>query len=422
MKEPIDIPQLKNAYKNLHLPEYGDSCIFHIPGHIKYLHGVNNESSLKGDISPKEATKTVLFTMDGFGHKQWREHQNNNPVLKRFAQDGTVKTITSMFPSSTVPSITALSTGLCTQQHGLLEWWIYDHASDQIVTALPFTTLGVNIRESLSGELDKSFLINSPTLFSDLSKEGVRSFSLIDGEFAHSTYSKLAYGGSNILTHSTVDELFTNLQSALLEGGPSHINVYWDKIDSAGHAHGPDSAEYAEQVKIFFDALDNFLRSVDKSIDTESVAMLITADHGQIAIDPQKTVWLDELLNLDQYLETSADGKTIEPWGLQRDVYLQIKEDVLDEAVRELQSKIGDRAVVLKSQDAMHAGLFGQGKPHPDFTKRIGNVVIIAQGEYSVWYRHYPEETFKYNGMHGGLTEDEVKIAFAESKMSNLIP
>ena len=73
-----------SSYDKLLLPDYSQKCIVHIPGYIKYLHGIEQQSVLANSSSPLATKKTVLFTVDGFGYKQWHEHQSISAVLTKF--------------------------------------------------------------------------------------------------------------------------------------------------------------------------------------------------------------------------------------------------------------------------------------------------------------------------------------------------
>ncbi len=413
---------LQSKYPRLILPDYQKNCIVHIPDHIKYLHGLKDDSVLHAKDTNIRPKKTVLFTIDGFGYKQWQEHQAGQAVLARFVERGSVQPVTSMFPSSTAPSITGLSTGLTTQQHGLLEWWMYDRSSDTIITTLPFTFLGNSTRDSLVGRVDPKVLVSNTTLFQDLLVGNIKSYCLVSKDYAHSTYSSLVYAGSQIIAHSDAQELFANLTTLLMNDEHAHVNVYWDKIDSAGHTYGPSSPEYVAQVKQFFDLFEEFLKTAESADDPSGVSVQITADHGQITVDPEQTIWLNEMPGLTDSLDHSQRGTIIQPWGLQRDVYLKIKEDKLEYAYLSLRDYLQDKAVVLKSRDAFAIGLFGIGEPHPDFLERIGDLIIIPTGSNTVWYKHFETETFLFKGMHGGLSPDEVKVVYAECSLADLKP
>lgn len=409
-----------SIYDKLLLPNYRQNCIVHIPNHIKYLQGLKEQSVLAVSEMKLDIKKTVLFIIDGFGYKQWHEHQPYSTVLSKIASEGVVSSVTSMFPSSTAPSITGLSTGLTTQQHGLIEWLMYEQLSDQIITTLPFKSIRGE-RDNLRGQVSPSVLISNPTLFQDLSENCVKTYSLVSEQYAKSTYSTLAYAGSTVISFETVEGLFVELTDILQSNEKIHVNVYWDKIDSAGHNYGPNSNEYALAVKDFFDAFEHFLRTPELSTYSDDTQILLTADHGQVTVDPQSTVWLDELPFLVDNLDLNKKGEKLLPWGLQRDVYLKVKDSKLDTTVLALREHLKDRAVVLKSHDALESGLFGYGELHPDFKTRIGNIIIIAAADNTVWYRHYDDEEFNYKGMHGGLTADETQIAFAQCPLNKLL-
>ena len=108
MLKSVEISQkLQDKYDRLLLPDYQKSCIVNIPDYIKYLHGLKNESVLRDNDERTPIKQTVLFTLDGFGYKQWQEHQSDHSILTKFADRGSVRAVTSMFPSSTAPSTSA---------------------------------------------------------------------------------------------------------------------------------------------------------------------------------------------------------------------------------------------------------------------------------------------------------------------------
>ena len=90
--------------------------------------------------------------------------------------------------------------------------------------------------------------------------------------------------------------------------GPGYAYLYWDRIDVVGHVHGPDSRDTAASAAL--DALEAGVRAVPDAL------LLVTADHGQVAVDRTRVDFLDELWpELPGFLR----GR---PAGSARDVFL----------------------------------------------------------------------------------------------------
>jgi predicted AlkP superfamily pyrophosphatase or phosphodiesterase len=403
------------------LPKYGTESIAQLPHHIKYLHDLESASTLSFERNKSKITKTILFIVDGLGYEQWLNNEVLNPLMKQISTKGRLRPITSMFPSSTPPSLAGFYTGLTTQEHGLLDWWMYEHKSDQIITTLPFTPFRGGERDSLLSQIPSTTLLSDEVMFHDLEANNISTYTLVSKEYAFSAFSKLSYKESTVMPHNTITEMFNNLRDLVRKEQSSHINVYWGDIDSAGHVNGPSSKEYATQITVFFKEFERFLKNLDHAKDMGSIKIQIAADHGQIDVDPEQVIWLDDLPELTENLDLSTNKRKLLPWGAQRDIFLKIKDNKVNETINLLSEFLEDRAVIIKSTEALSSGLFGTGTPHQDFLSRIGNLIILPTNNYTIWYRHFNDETFTFKGVHGGLTAREVLVPYTECTLADLV-
>jgi hypothetical protein len=90
--------------------------------------------------------------------------------------------------------------------------------------------------------------------------------------------------------------------------------------------------------------------------------------------------------------------------------------------MEELRKLINGNGEVISTQEAINRGLFGVGRVSERFQRRIGNVHIMPGPGSEVWYEHKPGERFSLLGHHGGLSEEEMIIPFAISRLSALLP
>ena len=95
--------------------------------------------------------------------------------------------------------------------------------------------------------------------------------------------------------------------------------------------------------------------------------------------------------------------------GSARDMFLYVKDELLDEAEEFLAKRLEGKAEVIKSTWLMEQGYFGPDLS-PQFQARVGNMVILPYRYESVWW--YEKDRFeqRFYGHHGGLTPQEMEI------------
>jgi len=408
-------------------PQYDGYCFSNIPSAIQYLFGLKSNSPLsvvldKAGIQPGEDLTIVALLIDGFGYNQWLRYAEKYEFLRRFTENGAVAPVTAVFPSTTAASLTTIHSGLTPQEHGLPEWWVYFEELGQVVVTLPFRPLGGHIQdELLLYGADPKILFDGDTLYGALAESGVPSFNLIHDPISGSAYSSLILSGSEVVPFSDGSDLMARLTGKIGETRPpAYVHVYWDKIDGAAHEHGLHSSQYLAQLDRFFALLtDEFLDRLPSTAAKHSV-LLIMADHGQVSVDPEATIYLNDYPELTDCLRTGRGGESVLPWGSARDVFLSVKPERLDEALELLSDALGDRATVVKTETAFKDGLFGRGQPHREFKNRIGDILILPHGNLTLWYERPYHKRFTMLGMHGGLSPDEMLVPFAAARLSEL--
>ena len=75
--------------------------------------------------------------------------------------------------------------------------------------------------------------------------------------------------------------------------------------------------------------------------------LIMTADHGQVEVNPKTTYYLDkELPELTPYLKTNRQGQILAPAGSARDMFLYVDEEHVTDTVALLRQKLEGRAEV----------------------------------------------------------------------------
>jgi len=406
-------------------PDYGGYCLSNVPSTVLSLLGVN----MGRKTLPKEAlgaTETdgienvVLMLFDGLGYREL-SRQAGRGFFGSLASKGSVRPVTTVFPSTTAAALTTVSTGLTPQEHGLPEWFVYMDELDEVVVTLPFARVGEPGRDTLVGQIKPKFLFDGTTIFQRLKMEGVRSLSLTNRSLAYTAYSKESRKGSEVLPYASASDLVVSLRRKLERArGRNLFYVYWSYVDTIEHIYGPNTPESEVEASLISHAFQEGLVSKLGREAARKTLVVVTADHGQINVVPKETVYMNRYRKLPLFLERGPSGRTIPPWGSARDAYLRVREDKLDEARDYLEGKLEGVASVMKTEDAIEGGLFGVNKPSRKFRRRVGNLMVLPHGKRTVWYRYREGDSLGLKGHHGGLSRDEMTIPLASARVSDI--
>lgn len=409
-------------------PFYAEYCFSNIPSTIFKALGVKTERTvlpsklINERLEIQGTNKVILLIIDGFGYDQWLHYHNQHGFLAKFTKRGVVSPITTVFPSTTANAITTINTGLTPQEHGLPEWYVYFREIDMIVNTVNFKPLGSKRQdELLEMGVNPKILYDGNTIYQTLRKEDVKTFTFINESNAYTAYSKLIFKGSTIKPAINNSDLIIRLRKHLeKEKGPAYYYVYLGSLDSIEHEYGPHTQEYYSELSSISFLLEKELMEKTNEKTAKESLLIVTADHGQLNVNPRETIYLNRYSKLIQKIQKSIDGKAILPTGSPRDVFLHIKPEKVQEVRGFLSQKLGEKAEVIEIEEAIERGLFGIGKPKDEFFNRIGNLLILPHKNHTIWYEHPKGRKFDLLGHHGGLSREEMLVPFAVANLSTL--
>jgi hypothetical protein len=398
-------------------PRYGSHCFADLPSTLKYLLTGMGAPSLAPDVlerfEPRYET-VILFFIDSLGWRYIEQYGDDYPFLRRLAQEGQISKLTSQFPSTTAAHVTTIHTGLPVGQSGAYEWQYYEPQVDAVIAPLLFSYAGTRQRDTLNAtQFAPARLFPYTTFYQDLAPYGVASTIFQHREYTPSTYSDVVFQGARVIPYSTLPEALANLQLCLAQHHtPAYYFLYFDKIDALSHQYGPSSPQLEAELDMFLTAMD---RLFDRKLrgQLSRTLFVMTADHGQIETDPNTTIYLNRearFAGLDPYLETNRSGDLLVPAGSARDFFLYVKDEMLDEAHAFLTERLADEADVVKTEWLIDAGYFGPPPMSDFFLKRVGNLVILAHGNKTVWWYEKGKFEQRLHGIHGGLSRQEMEI------------
>ena len=422
---PTLLPRLKNhRLPGLDLPEeftvprYADQSILNIPDSICHWMGVPGigEGALTPEIlAPLEGPirRVILILMDGLAlHRlrRWIE-AGSLPVWRNLLQNGLLAPLTSISPSTTSAALTTLWSGRSPASHGILgyEVWLreYGMVANMILHA-PMTFRGEVGTLSKAG-FDPQTFLPVPTLGPHLRAHGITPYAFQHISIANSGLSQMFQQEVESRAFLSLGDLWISLRQ-LVEERPQerqYIWTYWSKLDSLSHRFSPQDERPEVEFAQFSAAFERlFLEKLSPEARRETL-VLLTADHGQIHTP------LDANNTLKRHPDLTACLHIL-PTGENRMAYLHLRPGC-EETVRDyLEAHWPGAFTLVPSEQAIAAGLFGPGEPHPDLRSRAGDLIAFAhEGNYLWW----ADERDFLLGRHGGLHWQEMVVPLLGARL-----
>lgn len=352
----------------------------------------------------------VLFLVDAFG---WRffERFQDEAFIQRIAKHGKIEKLTSQFPSTTAAHLTTIHTGWNVGQSGVHEWNYYEPQLDAIIAPLLFSYAGTRERETLRPTgVAPSTLYPKGIFYPELKKMGVDSYVFGSRDYTPSIYSNAVMESAEQGSFNTLSESLINLGSLIeKETKPTYVHLYFDKVDSLCHEYGPTAPQTEAEIETFLLMMEYYFERIFKG--KKRILFLTTADHGAVEVDPGTTIYLNtdaRFAGFEKFIKTNRNGQLLIPAGSARDMFLYIKDDLLDEAQSFLAQRLEGKADVIKTESLITDGYFG-AEVSSRFRERAGNLVILPYRYESVWWYEKDKFEMRFRGHHGGLTPQEME-------------
>jgi hypothetical protein len=338
--------------------------------------------------APERIDRVAVVLLDAFGMRFVERHAGH-PLLRRLA----IAPLASQFPSTTTAHVTTMHTGTPVGAHGLYEWNVYEPALHAVITPLLYSPAGRFEPDGLRGSgIGIRDIVPSGTLYERMAGAGVPSVVLQPAAFSPSTYDSVATRGADLRPYATIAEGAAGLVAALQE--PGYAYLYWHQIDATGHLEGPGSAAFDAACTQALDALHTAL-----SRPGPPALVLFTADHGQVAVDPSRVDYLEDVLpGMERQLAHP-------PAGSARDVFLHAAPGLAAELAGELRERMAGRAEVHLVAELEARGLFGDVGPR--LRARLADVCVLPAAGRMAWLRSAAGVEQRFRGHHGGLHPDE---------------
>jgi len=314
-------------------PLYDSYCFANLPATILFLLTGEGACALPEDainrVPMHEVNRgrtgyntVILFFVDAFGWRFFERYAEKYALLRAFVQGGIVSTMTSQCPSTTAAHVTCIHTGLSVGQSGIYEWIYYEALVDDMITPLMFSYAGDGTRDTLKrANIPAEAFFPRQTFYQALNSRGVTSYVFQNAAFTPSTPSNILFRGATVVPFKQAEVALQLIgQMALSKrSNPTYYFLYMAGIDAVGHQYGPDSREFEQAVDAFFKSADRCLAEL-LTRSSGNTLLLMTADHGQIEVDPRTTIYLNQQLpGITSLLRMNRQGKLLVPAGSARE-------------------------------------------------------------------------------------------------------
>ncbi len=358
-----------------------------IPRYVERVLTAGDAPDLPG--LPDRADRVVVILLDAFG-SVFLERFGDHPLLRDIA----VCPLSSQFPSTTAAHVTTMHTGLPVLEHGVYEWNVYEPSLDRVITPLRFSFAGDRDGDTLraAGVDPRDLVPSDPCLYERLAAHGVVSLVYQPDAFSPSTYDSAVVRAADIRPYRDLTEGLTDALRSVSALERGYAYVYFHGIDLTGHVSGPSSDDFASAVRYALDAVEAALVAASPPDD---VLVLLTADHGQVDVDPEQMIWLDDL-------HPPLRAMRLRPAGSARDVFLHV--DDIEGTIAALSPHVE----TLATADMPEFAAAG-----PRLRERLAPVCVLPPPGRMAWLRSATDISSHFRGHHGGRTPEETSTYLA---------
>lgn len=365
------------------LPRYGAGSL------VDVLPSIGSHLGLGGTdvLRLPGAQRWVVALVDGLGAVQLDAHAHHAPYLSSLLRGGArTGLVTAGVPSTTVTSLTSLGTGLVPGRHGVVGYSCRNPRDGQFLNLLTW-----------QGDVEPREFQPHPTMLARLADDGVEVTAVAPARFNGSGLTQVSLSGGRFASVEDESDEEARLAMAVSAAGRADralVYFYERELDHTGHSAGVDSPEWRTQLR----RIDAMLEGLREDLP-DDVRLVVTGDHGMIDVGPEERIVLEDVPRLGADLDVFAGE------GRFRQLYVAPGRE--DAVVQRWSDELGERALVLRREQAIEAGWFGEVAD--EVTQRYGDVLVAMRGTWAVMTRTLPGE-MGLVGMHGSLTEAEMSI------------
>lgn len=396
-------------------PNYADQSLANLPASICRWLGVPQfglppvaEPILSAFDGPFR--NVILLLVDGLGLGQFERFIEISQratgrfnIWQRLLSQSTLAPLTSIVPATTSAALTTLWTGRTPAEHGVVGYEVFLKEYGLIanmITHSPSSFVGDVGGLKRAGFQAETFL-PVPTLGPHLAAHGVHPYAFQHLSISRSGLSTMLFPGVTVLPYRTQSDLWVSVP-AFLQNHPSErmfTQVYWGELDELAHRFGPQDRRVDLEFANFSFLIEYFLNELQEHAHGDTL-LLMTADHGHLHTPAYAHYELKNHPELASCLHMN-------PCGENRLAFLYLRPGKETQVREYIQNTFPGEFAVLPAEQVIASGLMGSGQPHPRLAERLGDLVLIAQGDAYLWWA---DKENLMLGRHGGMSRTEMLV------------
>ncbi len=335
---------------------------------VDYKHNtISDIDNMLEEYNPKNV---VLILYDGMGYNLL------NRILKEddFLRANTIRSISSVCPSTTTAATTSILSGMNPSEHNWLGWDMYIKEENKIITMFLNTFKDTYVQAAPYNIANKYY--GYKNLIEQIN-EGKYSASIVSN-----------HGG---IKYKDIDEMNEKILEETSKEGRRYVYAYYEDPDSTMHEHGTDSKESIDAFNLVNKKTEELSRKLKDTL------LIVIADHGHMNSTP---ITLSEYKDIFDTLDGDVSIES-------RFCSFKIKEGREEEFVRLFKKYFGEWFVLKTKEEIIREFWFGRGDYNKYYRATLGDYFALAISDK---YFRYNENSVNLKSMHAGITEDEMRI------------
>lgn len=333
-------------------------------------------------LPPAKAGIVVLA--DGLGVRLLRRRSEYAPFLREHLDS--VQTMAAGFPTTTATSMGTFGTGLPPGAHGMAGYQVLDPAVGRVFNELTW-----------SGGPDPHAWQPHPTIFQRAEQAELRPAIIGPDYFEGSGLTEAVLRGAVVYGAAQLDDR-VDAALAALRRGHRLVYLYWGEIDKAGHVHGVDSSQWAQELTLLDRAVERLTGQ-----RPAGVSLTLTADHGMVDVP------LGAHVDIAKTPHLAAGVRHV--GGEMRALHLYTEPGATDDVLAAWRAELGDDGDVFSREELAASGWVGT--IDESTRRRFGDVVVSVRAPRGyVDSRVMSHQVLGLIGQHGAMTPAELDIPF----------
>lgn len=338
---------------------------------LPYNH--NTLSYIDNILEQYKPKNVVTILYDGLGANILKRTLNENDFLIK----NMYKSITTVFPATTVAATTSMITGLNPIETGMIGWNTYYKDIDKIITT--FLNYEKNDKEHKpvleAIELQKKYM----------KRESI--VKLINDNKKYKAYELFPFGENN---YTDSLDMYSKIEKYCSEDGKKYIYAYDEDPDGLMHMLGPDNKSVKDSIRYRNIMTERLSKKLKDTI------IFVVADHGHIKIE---NIFLKDYKDVLNCLKRNT---STEP----RATSFFVKEDKKEEFENLFNKYFSNDFDLYTKEEVLKSKLFGDGEQNKIVERSLGDYISIAK----------TNKAFINDGddilvsHHAGYTDDEIYV------------